>query len=530
MGNESAVRAGQAYVELYADNSKLVANLNGAKQNVAAFGTQVNAIDGSTKGAFRSLGSTLSKLGKAGSRILPADFASGAGDMKTMGMLMKLQALLSGPMGWGALAIGAAMAGFELLKTRKEIDYTSESIKKLNEGMAKLTGEEFVGRKATVLPSGDLEVWKEATTAASQHEKAMGELADADHKKQIANASLAEQQANYNKLLEKQEELDSEAEKAQNRLGSGGSGHAPSAPKNTAEVMKASDNRRILKQNAVYLEEARLLAAQADVAWARAAEEERRSAAETDKLAAAELMKLLHEEVAVGLVKEEVKAYQHRTDKANAYVKSLEDEAFAIGATAEALVRKKAAELDMTEAETATAVAAVRKREAAKLEESRLALVGHYDIFDNPDQVFKLQDEARDRAMKQAKDIADFTVQQNDEAARLEIEMSGKTKEEKAKALLDLKHQQEQADLWAKGLGGTNAEDALLARQDLESKQLSMQQQAFKQTTSGTFNATMVGRMGSGNYAERTARATEKTAKGIDQLLRRPQVARQDFT
>ena len=55
----------------------------------------------------------------------------------------------------------------------------------------------------------------------------------------------------------------------------------------------------------------------------------------------------------------------------------------------------------------------------------------------------------------------------------------------------------------------------------LEAKQLAMAQnvpETMRQSVAGTFNATMVGRMGSGNQLDRIAKATEKTPKKTAEL------------
>ena len=91
---------------------------------------------------------------------------------------------------------------------------------------------------------------------------------------------------------------------------------------------------------------------------------------------------------------------------------------------------------------------------------------------------------------------------------------------------MELRHAKELRQLGEVDAGDANSFAAMREKQALEAKQLAMAQNVpetlRRQSVAGTFNATMVGRMGGGNYAERTARATEKTAKNTEELLKKP--------
>jgi len=52
-----------------------------------------------------------------------------------------------------------------------------------------------------------------------------------------------------------------------------------------------------------------------------------------------------------------------------------------------------------------------------------------------------------------------------------------------------------------------------------------MAQNALRQSTAGTFNAGMVGRMGGGNQLDRIAKATEGSKKTLDEINKKPAVA-----
>jgi hypothetical protein len=123
-------------------------------------------------------------------------------------------------------------------------------------------------------------------------------------------------------------------------------------------------------------------------------------------------------------------------------------------------------------------------------------------------------------------DVGRSAEQMQDEIDRLTIENNKElTAEEKAKQLMELRQAHEIRGLREAGVDTDENMRLLREKHALEAGQLLMAQNvpaAMRQTVAGTFNATMVGRMGGGNYAERTARATEKTAKNTEELLKKP--------
>jgi hypothetical protein len=141
----------------------------------------------------------------------------------------------------------------------------------------------------------------------------------------------------------------------------------------------------------------------------------------------------------------------------------------------------------------------------------------------------KQAEEADKEADQMAEDRRRTAGDLQDEIDRLKIDTNARlTPADKAKQQMELRHAKELRQLGEVDAGDAASFAAMREKHALEAKQLLMAQNvpaALRQSTAGTFNATMVGRMGGGNYAERTARATEKTAKNTEELLKKPAAA-----
>jgi len=163
--------------------------------------------------------------------------------------------------------------------------------------------------------------------------------------------------------------------------------------------------------------------------------------------------------------------------------------------------------------------------EAKKLGEreaeiTKRLFVGRLALIDQEEQTEK------NTATKRRRDeAADQRAQLVGDIDRLAIENDANlTENQKAQALMALRHKQQREAFFA-GPFGAGDDDLLLQRQKMEAKQLLMAQNALRQSTAGTFNAGMVGRMGGGNQLDRIAKATEGSKKTLDEINKKPAVA-----
>jgi hypothetical protein len=103
---------------------------------------------------------------------------------------------------------------------------------------------------------------------------------------------------------------------------------------------------------------------------------------------------------------------------------------------------------------------------------------------------------------------------------RLTIETGPGSQQEKDRRLLALQHERERADFFNKPFGAGD-EELLFKRQALQQR-LALMSQVPRQSSVGTFNPTMVGRMGGGNQLDRIAKATEASKKTLDEINKKP--------
>jgi hypothetical protein len=170
--------------------------------------------------------------------------------------------------------------------------------------------------------------------------------------------------------------------------------------------------------------------------------------------------------------------------------------------------------LDEMSAAVVEGVAAKVAAEAAKplAEEPK-------DIF--PDNDFEVRQQNEKRAMQHRLQVGEFVRQQEREIARLKIEGDEKlTKEQKARALLELQQAQQIEDLWLRGPADEEAEAALEKLHAMQLGALGGAQAVGKQTTAGTFSAFAASRMGGSSDQQRIVRANEKQLKVQEDLLK----------
>ena len=511
MATVTGIKAGRAFVELFADDSPLTQNLKQAETKVQAFGTVGgSAMAYSLGGGFKTAGNAAKLFGD--------ELAGVAGNIKSISLASNVVgSLLSGPMGWiGLAATGAVALIANLQKVREVIDYTGQSVKKLAEEMQNARWPEEFGRTADIDSAGKLTFEKSAAAAVAQHAEASRATADAQRDLGVATDVAAAKQKELNSLLEIQQRYlramatYRDAESYLRQVGTRQAGERRDRAREELKAAQAAiggDKDTMKEDIAARVKQAANDAAVAATALMDAQRKmndsigrQRRAGDEANRLTILEL----------------------GANAAAAAVQELTDKVQQLDA-------RESVELlaDLSAAATAGAV------QAAAMQPRLAGQPYVQDIF-TPDgeASWRLFKEREDREREHRRRINAATQRDDREAARLEIELSGKTQKEKARDLMKLRHEQEIEDLWGTGLGDTAAEKTLLDRQALEARALAQAQaqaqagqHTLRQSVSGTFNATMVGRMGGGNYAERTARATEKTAKNTEELLKKPAAA-----
>lgn len=378
-------------------------------QQIQNMGYQFAAISPEMAAATGGVGAMGDALGKA----------AGATRLFTVGASM-MSGLMSGPMGWALLAGSAAYATFEMLRAKQAIDFTGDAIKKMNEqAMGALSGD-LLGRLGSVGSGGEVQIWKEAATAASQHKKAQEELANADNKVAVTKRTLASEQERYNKLLAEQQRLDEAVRAAQRAVTSAGRVPGPDREAALKEARaRAAENSGRLGQSGADLMDARRAANESERGYGTAKEEERRSAAESAKLAEQEAARVRAENMAkelsdlqklgeqygmteaakkrAGFIESNqlapkpayngdeqaeekrkaavlaeydaaaaVVASKQAAEKGSAFIKAIQDETAALNLNAEEQIRRRLGLEGMTAAVIEQAAAEVRLREASK--------------------------------------------------------------------------------------------------------------------------------------------------------------------
>lgn len=157
-------------------------------------GAQVQALSYGMQGMGPGLssfasgtGAVTEALGKASSATYL--FSSGAA---------MLQGLMTGPLGFALLGAAAIYTGITMLKAKEAAEKEAEALKKQAEQAEKTA--ERMGQLATVMQGGGVRVWMDAATATGKHKKAQEELAEAVGKVEDA-------QYDANKALEKHRDL-----------------------------------------------------------------------------------------------------------------------------------------------------------------------------------------------------------------------------------------------------------------------------------------------------------------------------------
>jgi hypothetical protein len=125
MASEGGIRAGKAYVELFADDSRLSQNMAAAEMKVRRFGSTVEDIHVNKIGkSVTKTGKAMSSMGKAIGDSTHSMSMIGTESKAIGASMMVLNGLMSGPAGWISLLVaGAGIAAMELLKVRQHLDY-----------------------------------------------------------------------------------------------------------------------------------------------------------------------------------------------------------------------------------------------------------------------------------------------------------------------------------------------------------------------------------------------------------------------
>jgi hypothetical protein len=423
MASETGIRAGKAYVELFADNSKLVAGMKRSENQVRAFGNAAMSVGDATRRTMMQTGEGFNRLATFVGAA-SAQMGEAAGSLRVVGgALGALQSILMGPIGWISLATGAAMAAVQLLTTKDAIEETTEAIERQKRALAKKA--DWEGREASGAGAG---VLVSEPAAAAEHKWAAA-------RKDLADATR-------------------ELEDAQDRLTAANAAYL-ALNKSWREAGVAVEGQDKADAEAAYTD------AYDKAQKARALEARRKERAKM--LAAREIIPGLLDEMSAAVVE---------------------------------------------------GVAAKVAAEAAKplAEEPK-------DIF--PDNDFEVRQQNEKRAMQHRLQVGEFVRQQEREIARLKIEGDEKlTKEQKARALLELQQAQQIEDLWLRGPADEEAEAALEKLHAMQLGALGGAQAVGKQTTAGTFSAFAASRMGGSSDQQRIVRANEKQLKVQEDLLK----------
>ena len=423
MASETGIRAGKAYVELFADDSKLVAGMKRSENQVRAFGNAAMSVGDATRRTMMQTGEGFNRLATFVGAA-SAQMGEAAGSLRVVGgALGALQSILMGPIGWISLATGAAMAAVQLLTTKDAIEETTEAIERQKRALAKKA--DWEGREASGAGAG---VLVSEPAAAAEHKWAAA-------RKDLADATR-------------------ELEDAQDRLTAANAAYL-ALNKSWREAGVAVEGQDKADAEAAYTD------AYDKAQKARALEARRKERAKM--LAAREIIPGLLDEMSAAVVE---------------------------------------------------GVAAKVAAEAAKplAEEPK-------DIF--PDNDFEVRQQNEKRAMQHRLQVGEFVRQQEREIARLKIEGDEKlTKEQKARALLELQQAQQIEDLWLRGPADEEAEAALEKLHAMQLGALGGAQAVGKQTTAGTFSAFAASRMGGSSDQQRIVRANEKQLKVQEDLLK----------